>query len=215
MTVVEIVTEGLLEHGLINRDERESAARELLDDVGMDDDALHRYPHEFSGGQRQRISIARAIAFKPRLIICDEAVSALDVSVQAQIINLLMELRDKHNLSYLFISHDLSVVRHVCDRTAVMYLGRIVESGASHQIISTPRHPYTRALISAIPRAGTEKSDRIPLTGEVPSPANPPSGCRFHTRCQHAEKQCAQIEPKLESSDDGLRQIACLRKDEI
>lgn len=215
MTVIDIVTEGLLEHGLITARQREASARELLDDVGLDDDALHRYPHEFSGGQRQRISIARAIAFKPRLIICDEAVSALDVSVQAQIINLLLELRDKHNLSYLFISHDLSVVRHVCDRTAVMYLGRIVETGSSKQIISQPRHPYTRALISAIPRVGSKTSGRIPLVGEVPSPSNPPHGCRFHTRCPHATEQCTSVEPELESVDGGSGRVACIRKDEI
>jgi oligopeptide/dipeptide ABC transporter ATP-binding protein len=215
MTVIDIVTEGLLEHGMIHPKEQENAARELLEDVGMDDDALHRYPHEFSGGQRQRISIARAIAFKPRLVICDEAVSALDVSVQAQIINLLIELREKHELSYLFISHDLGVVRHLCDRTAVMYLGRIVESGTSEQIISDPRHPYTRALVSAIPRAGAEKTERIALSGEVPSPSNPPPGCRFHTRCAHVTDACKQTEPTLETIDDGTRQAACIRIGEI
>jgi len=186
MTVLDIVAEGLIEHGIIRRRDRADATAALLADVGLGRDALHRYPHEFSGGQRQRISIARAISLRPDLIICDEAVSALDVSIQAQVMNLLIDLREKYNLSYLFISHDLSVVRHISDRIAVMYLGRIVESGPAEAIMKHPRHPYTRALISAIPRAGEPKQDRIALPGDVPSPANPPPGCPFHPRCPHA-----------------------------
>jgi len=215
MTAMDIVTEGLVEHGLIARAAREGAARELLDDVGLDADALHRYPHEFSGGQRQRICVARAVSFKPKLVICDEAVSALDVSVQAQIINLLLDLRRKYHLAYLFISHDLSVVRHVCDRTAVMYLGQIVEFGSSEAVIGNPRHPYTRALVSAIPRAGAPKQQRIVLAGEVPSSSDPPAGCRFHPRCPHAAEQCSAAAPPLEPLGADTRQVSCLRKEEI
>lgn len=215
MTALDIVTEGLVEHGIIARRDRVQAARALLEDVGLAVDALHRYPHEFSGGQRQRICVARAISFKPRLVICDEAVSALDVSVQAQIINLLLDLRDKYKLAYLFISHDLSVVRHICHRTAVMYLGKIVESGPSEDVIDYPQHPYTRSLVSAIPRAGVLKRDRIVLSGEVPSPANPPAGCRFHPRCQHARQPCSTTIPELDVFGEGSRRVACIRKHEI
>jgi oligopeptide/dipeptide ABC transporter ATP-binding protein len=218
MTILDIVSEGLLEHGLITRREKTTVTEKLLEDVGLGRDALHRYPHEFSGGQRQRISIARAISLHPDLIICDEAVSALDVSIQAQVINLLMDLRKKYNLAYLFISHDLSVVRHISDRIAVMYLGRIVESGPTQEIMENPRHPYTQALISAIPQAGKPKQKRIVLPGDVPSPANPPSGCHFHPRCPHATNICKQQTPTLEALDQEPEQqriIACLRKDEI
>lgn len=215
MTVLDIMTEGLVEHGIITRRDREHSARALLEDVGLDFDALHRYPHEFSGGQRQRICVARAISFKPRLVICDEPVSALDVSVQAQIINLLLDLRNKHNLAYLFISHDLSVVRHICHRTAVMYLGKIIESGTSDDVIGKPNHPYTRALVSAIPKAGVPKRNRIVLSGEVPSPANPPNGCRFHPRCPHAQKPCSTIIPQLVTAGSRSRRVACIRKHEI
>jgi oligopeptide/dipeptide ABC transporter ATP-binding protein len=215
MTALDIVTEGLVEHGIIARRDREHSARTLLEDVGLDADALHRYPHEFSGGQRQRICVARAISFKPRLVICDEAVSALDVSVQAQIINLLLDLRNKYNLAYLFISHDLSVVRHICHRTAVMYLGKIIESGTSDDVIGNPHHPYTRALVSAIPRAGVPKRHRIVLSGEVPSPANPPAGCRFHPRCPYAQPKCGSNEPILDANVGGSRRVACIRKHEI
>jgi len=213
MTVCDIITEGLVQHRMIKPREREQAARQLLNDVGMGEDALHRYPHEFSGGQRQRISIARAISMKPDLIICDEAVSALDVSVQAQVINLLKDLRDKYNLSYLFISHDLSVVRHIADRTAVMYVGRVVEEGKTDDIIDNPQHPYTRALISAVPRVGSTGQKRTILHGDAPSPSTPPSGCRFHPRCPEADAACAQTMPQLTDSATMVgHQTACLHR---
>ncbi len=218
MTVLDIVSEGMIEHGIIRRRERQEAVSGLLEDVGLGQDALHRYPHEFSGGQRQRISIARAISLHPELIICDEAVSALDVSIQAQVMNLLMDLRKKYGLAYLFISHDLNVVRHISDRIAVMYLGRIVESGSTQDIMEHPQHPYTRALISAIPKAGQPHQDRIVLRGDVPSPASPPSGCPFHPRCPYAIEQCSQERPYLTplNIENNSRQlVACIRKDEI
>ena len=198
MTVMDIVTEGLIEHRMIHLRQKEEEALRLLNDVAMDADALHRYPHEFSGGQRQRISIARAISTKPRLVICDEAVSALDVSIQAQVINLLIELKNEHKLSYLFISHDLSVVSNIADRTAVMYLGQIVEYADTTTIINKPLHPYTKALISAVPRAGEIKRKRTILKGDIPSPSNPPSGCRFHPRCPIAVQKCTTEMLQLE-----------------
>ena len=217
MTVGDIVTEGLVEHGVIRTAERAGRAEALLSEVGLDADAVHRFPHEFSGGQRQRISLARAVSMRPSLIVCDEAVSALDVSVQAQVINLLLDLRQSHGLAYLFISHDLSVVRHVSDRVAVMYLGKIVETGAAADVIDRPVHPYTRALMSAIPRVGKDRQGRIVLEGDVPSPAHPPAGCRFHPRCPFAIDACRRVEPAIESF--GLesipRMVACIRKGEI
>ena len=224
MTVMEIVTEGLIAHGRIRRREMESAAAGLLHDTGLGPEMLHRYPHEFSGGQRQRISIARAIALKPDLILCDEAVSALDVSIQSQILNLLMDLRTRYGLSYLFISHDLGVVRHIANRVAVMYLGRIVETGSAEAIMQQPRHPYTRALITAIPKAGGPRRDKpLRLPGEIPSPANPPPGCPFHPRCPFAQDRCRHERPVLEpctetatgSGQAAHREVACLRKAEI
>jgi oligopeptide/dipeptide ABC transporter ATP-binding protein len=215
LTAMDIVTEGLIEHGLATRREQEGEARRLLEEVGLGADALHRYPHEFSGGQRQRVSIARAVALRPRLVICDEAVSALDVSVQAQILNLLLELRDRHQLAYLFISHDLRIVRHIAHRTFVMYLGQIVEQGDTAGVIDTPGHPYTRALVSAIPRAGQERGARIVLPGDVPSPANPPPGCRFHPRCPYAIPACRETVPALEAFLQPDRRVACIRKHEI
>lgn len=219
MTVLEIVTEGLVEHGMVTRRERVGAAVRLLDEVGLGADAAYRFPHEFSGGQRQRISLARALSMRPSLVICDEPVSALDVSVQAQVINLLMDLKTRHNLSYMLISHDLGVVRHVADRVAVMYLGKIVEEGEVESVIDRPVHPYTRALVSAIPRALGERGKRIVLEGDVPSPSHPPAGCRFHTRCPHARQACSETEPSLEQfspdSEPPGRRVACLRKREI
>ncbi len=201
MTVLELITEGLKFHGLLDGESPEDAGLRLLHDVGLGPDALYRYPHEFSGGQRQRISIARALSLKPSLIVCDEPVSALDVSVQAQVINLLMDLRDKYHLSYIFISHDLSVVKIISQKIAVMYLGHIVEIGPAGDVMEHPAHPYTQALLSAVPAPGRTAKERIILKGEMPSPANPPTGCPFHPRCPNARPECA-------SSMPGLRQIS-------
>jgi len=216
MTVLEIITEGLIQQRLIRPREREAAAKRLLDEVGMESSGLHRYPHEFSGGQRQRISIARAIAVRPELVICDEAVSALDVSVRAQVLNLLKDLRASHNLAYLFISHDLGVIRHIADRVVVMYLGVVVETGPASEVLDHPAHPYSRALISAVPVPLGEKKRRTILKGDVPSSANPPSGCRFHTRCPYAIEACENQPPPLEAlKPDSPRLVACIRKHEI
>ncbi len=209
MTAMELVTEGLKHHGLLKDETPHDAAVRLMREVGLDEESMYRYPHEFSGGQRQRISIARAISLKPSLVICDEPVSALDVSVQAQVINLLMDLRARHNLSYMFISHDLSVVRHISQRVAVMYLGHIVETGTVEQVMEDPIHPYTKALLSSAPMPGRPPRERIILTGEMPSPANPPAGCPFHPRCPHATAECATKMPPLESRDGRL--VACLK----
>ena len=201
-------------HGLAGGRDVKRQVQDLLDRVGLQAEHVNRYPHEFSGGQRQRIGIARALALKPKLIIADEPVSALDVSVQAQIINLLEDLQDEFKLSYLFVAHDLGVVRHVSDRVAVMYLGKIVELGTDQEIYERPTHPYTRALLSAVPvpdpsTRGTR--EQIKLEGDVPSPANPPSGCRFHTRCWMAESICAKEEPMLIDRPDlaGAHLSAC------
>ncbi len=206
MTVLDILTEGMVEHNLL-QGKREDAAARLLGDVGLNIDSLHRYPHEFSGGQRQRLSIARALSLNPEFIICDEAVSALDVSVQAQVINLLIDLRSKYNLSYLFIAHDLSVVKLISHRVAVMYLGKIVETGDANAVITKPLHPYSKALVSAIPVPGADRKKRIILKGEIPSPANPPSGCPFHTRCPYVMDICPREWP-VERDVEG-RKVCC------
>ncbi len=206
LTVFDIITEGLLEHNMIEESPEEDAIH-LLEEVGLNKEALYRYPHEFSGGQRQRLSIARAISLKPDLIICDESVSALDVSVQAQVLNLLMDLRDKFKMSYLFISHDLSVIRQISHKIAVMYLGKIVEFGDTTSIIENPQHPYTQALISAVPVPGKPHQNRIIMKGEVPSAAKPPPGCRFHTRCPFATSVCSIEEPPL--TLNGHTEVAC------
>jgi oligopeptide transport system ATP-binding protein len=198
MTVGNIVGEALTVHKIAKGKERREIVKKLLHEVGLSPAHINRYPHEFSGGQRQRIGIARALALKPRFIVCDEPVSALDVSIQAQIINLLEQLQEDYGLSYLFIAHDLSVVEHISDRVAVMYLGKIVEMAKGDELYKNPMHPYTRALLAAIPVPDpTTKRERIILAGDVPSPVNPPSGCRFHTRCKYAMDICKQYEPAL------------------
>jgi len=215
-TILETLSEPLRLHGLAKTDsECRAQARALMDRVGLNPDYLNRYPHEFSGGQRQRIGIARALAPKPRFIVCDEPVSALDVSVQAQILNLLKDLKQEFGLSYLFVAHDLGVVRHLCDRVAVMYLGRIVEVGTAAQLFTSPKHPYTRALLSAVPSPDPRrKRERILLTGDVPTPINPPSGCHFHTRCPQATPACAERVPTLRALSGGQR-VACDRLEEF
>ena len=198
MTVGAIVGEGLAIHGTLSKRERTDRVRELLAQVGLNPEHINRYPHEFSGGQRQRIGIARALAVEPKFIVCDEPVSALDVSIQSQIVNLLAELREKLGLSYLFIAHDLSVVEYISDRVAVMYLGEIVETARSEDLYKSPLHPYTQALLSAIPAPDPKtKRARILLPGDVPSPLNPPSGCRFHPRCPIAKERCKVEAPAV------------------
>lgn len=210
-TVGEILEEPLIIHKMGNRQERQKRVAELLNQVGLPARSVTRYPFEFSGGQRQRIGIARAIALKPSLIVCDEPVSALDVSIQSQILNLLVELQQELNLAYLFIAHDLAVVKHISDRIAIMYLGRIVESGPGEALYRNPQHPYTQSLISAIPVPDPhQKSQRILLKGDVPSPINPPSGCRFHTRCPRATEICKEQEPVLAAqAGTGGIETAC------
>ncbi len=218
MTVRDIVTEGLLAHDMIKRRESDSEARRLLAEVGLDKNILNRYPHEFSGGQRQRICIARALSMRPRLIVCDEAVSALDVSVQAQVLNLLMDLRERHGQAYLFISHDLSVVRHIAQRVAIMYMGRLAEYGPVDTVMNRPRHPYTSMLLSSILVPLQPRRERIVPAGDVPSPAAPPAGCRFHPRCPFALPDCRRIEPEPEpvaGDPTAGRRCACLRRNEL
>ena len=209
MRVRAIVAEGIEIHKLARGREKEQRIRELLEMVGMSADALDRYPHEFSGGQRQRIGIARALAVNPRFLVLDEPVSALDVSIQAQIINLLQDLQEQLRLTYFFIAHDLRVVKHISQRVAIMYLGKIVELASRNEIYSNPRHPYTRALLSAIPQVDAgARAERIKLAGEVPSPLNPPSGCSFHPRCPYAKDICKQAEPHLTAGHGG-HAVAC------
>ncbi len=209
MTVEQIVTEPYDIYHVGDKAERKDKVSALLEEVGLGAQHMKRFPHEFSGGQRQRIGIARAMALNPEMIICDEPVSALDVSVRAQVLNLMQKLQEKHNLSYLFISHDLSVVRHISHRVAVMYLGHIVEIAEKTQIYQNPQHFYTQALLSAIPLPDPEKKrNRISLAGEIPSPVTPPSGCAFHPRCPHCKDICKEITPELKTVEPG-HQVAC------
>ena len=208
-TIADILNEPFHIHKVGTKTEREAKIKDLLDHVGLSTYHLSRYPHEMSGGQKQRVGIARALALNPKLVICDEPVSALDVSIQAQVINLLEDLQNEYNLTYLFISHNLSVVHHICNRVGVMYLGKIVEIGNHDDIYQNTMHPYAKALISAIPHADPEmQQERILLKGDVPSPANPPSGCRFHTRCPQAIESCSQAEPILNEVGPG-HFVAC------
>jgi len=204
MTIKQILMESLAVHNIGTREERLATIEEMIEIVGLRKEHLNRHPHDFSGGQRQRIGIARALVVKPKLIIADEPVSALDVSIQSQILNLLKDLKKEFNLTLMFISHDLSVVKHLCDRVAVMYLGRVVEIADKRTLFDNPSHPYTRALLSAVPVAKPrQKRERILLTGDLPSPANPPSGCTFHPRCPHATDLCKTKAPSLADIGGG------------
>jgi oligopeptide/dipeptide ABC transporter ATP-binding protein len=198
------IEEPMIIHNIGSKKDRMERAMDLLSKVGLREDQYYRFPHEFSGGQRQRIGIARALAVDPKIIICDEPVSALDVSIQSQVINLLEEIQEKFNVAYLFIAHDLSVVRHIADRVGVMYLGHIVEKAPTEELFAHPLHPYTQALLSAVPIPNPRvKKDRIVIRGDVPSPMNPPSGCVFHTRCPHVLNRCKKEAPQLEEKSSG------------
>ncbi len=209
MTVGSIIEEGMNIHKIGNPRERSAMVMDLLQKVGLQNDAMNRFPHEFSGGQRQRIGIARALAMNPKLMIADEAVSALDVSIRSQIINLMVDLKNEFHLTYLFISHDLSIIKHLCDRIMVMYLGKTVEIASRYDLFKTPLHPYTVALISAVPVPDPDYHiERIILPGDVPSPIDPPSGCRFHPRCPVAQNRCSEEEPQLIDQDKN-HFVAC------
>jgi peptide/nickel transport system ATP-binding protein len=203
MRVQDIIGEAAVAHGLVKANDSEDYVAGLLSRVGLEPSLVRRFPHQFSGGQRARIGIARALAVKPEFIVCDEAVAALDVSIQAQVINLFMRLRQELNLTYLFISHDLGVVSHISDRIVIMYLGRVVESGPSQEIFSKPNHPYSQALLAEIPRLQARKREFIPIAGEIPSPLHPPSGCHFHPRCPMAMARCKTEVPVLRQVAPG------------
>lgn len=216
MRVQDIIAEGIKVHDkLISKKDRLIRVAELMEEVGLQAEQMSRYPHEFSGGQRQRVGIARALAVNPEFIVADESVSALDVSVQAQILNLMLSLRDKHNLTILFIAHDLSVVEYLCDEVVVLYLGKIVESGNAKEIYSNPQHPYTRALLSAVPIPDPRANiDREILKGDMPSALSPPSGCVFRTRCKYADERCLETIPPTVNINDG-HSAACLKLGEL
>lgn len=209
MTVGSIIGEALLEHGLCTKREMKSRVLEIMDQCGLLPYQIDRYPHEFSGGQRQRVGIARALALKPAFIVCDEPVSALDVSIQSQIVNLLCDLQEKFHFSYLFISHDLSIVRHISHRIGVMYLGELIETAPKQELYQNPLHPYTRALLSAVPVPDPDAArNRIILPGDMPSPVDPPAGCKFHTRCPMCKEICKQEHPPMLDAGNG-HQVAC------
>ena len=214
MRVADIIGEAPLYHGLTDKAGEAAYLDETMRRVGLDPGYKRRYPHQFSGGQRQRIGIARALAVQPEFVVCDESVAALDVSIQAQILNLFMELRRELNLTYLFISHDLGVVRHLSDRVVIMYLGRVVEEGTSDELFDKPNHPYTVALLGEIPRLDTRKRVFVPVKGEIPSPLNPPGGCHFHPRCPHAMERCRVEAPALREVAPG-RRSACHLNDAV
>jgi len=216
MRVQDIIAEGIKVHDkLISKKDRLIRVAELMEEVGLQAEQMSRYPHEFSGGQRQRVGIARALAVKPEFIVADESVSALDVSVQAQILNLMLSLRDKHNLTILFIAHDLSVVEYLCDEVVVLYLGKIVESGNAKEVYSNPQHPYTKALLSAVPIPDPRANiDREILKGDMPSALSPPSGCVFRTRCKYVDAKCLEIIPPTVNINDG-HSAACLKLGEL
>ena len=195
--VIDIVTEAPIHHGLIKASEKREFALEMLNRVGLDAEALGRYPHQFSGGQRQRIGIARALAVSPELLVCDESIAALDVSIQAQVLNLFVKLKQDYDLTYLFISHDIGVIEHISDRVIVMYLGRIVETAPIEAFVEQPNHPYTKALLEGVPRLEIGQRDYEPVSGEIPSPLDPPSGCHFHPRCKHSTERCKTVRPSL------------------
>ena len=212
MRVEQIIGEAPLVHGLVDGAGVVDYVDDIMRKVGLDPSLKRRYPHQFSGGQRQRIGIARALAVKPRFLVCDEAIAALDVSIQAQVLNLFMDLREEFDLTYLFISHDLSVVEHIADRVVIMYLGRVVESAPTEELFESPRHPYTQALLSEVPRLDQRKRDFTPIEGEIPSPIDPPPGCHFHPRCPKVMGVCSETAPPLMNRTGG-RIIACHLED--
>jgi peptide/nickel transport system ATP-binding protein len=208
MRVQDIIGEAPIIHGIIKRAETAAYVEDIMLRVGLDPDYRRRYPHQFSGGQRQRIGIARALAVKPEFLVCDEAIAALDVSIQAQVLNIFIGLREDLNLTYLFISHDLGVVEHISDRVIIMYLGRIIEMAPTEELFKSPNHPYTKALLNEVPRLDARRRDFAPVAGEIPSPIDPPSGCHFHPRCPHATERCRNEVPVLKAVAPG-RVSAC------
>jgi peptide/nickel transport system ATP-binding protein len=208
MRIEDVIGEAPVVHGLISPEERRAYVADIMERVGLDASLARRFPHQFSGGQRSRIGIARALAVKPRFLVCDEAVAALDVSIQAQVLNLFIRLREEFGLTYLFISHDLGVVRHLSDRVVIMYLGRVVESAPSDEVFARPNHPYTQALLAGIPKLEATRRVYIPIKGEIPSPLDPPHGCHFHPRCPHSSSRCQSEAPRLREIAAG-HQSAC------